>query len=131
VKRWKSLLGVLLLFVLGFLSGMAFDQFTSRRRPPSPNQFLAHIEANVVRELKLNPEQKKVFDSAIQDAQRQLEELHRSTRPKVAAILDAAQDKLLPVLTEKQKAILAEMRRSHKERMQRFESRSASPDEKP
>ncbi len=131
MKRWKSLLGVILLFILGFLSGVTFDQFSSRRRSPSPDQFLARMEAGVVRELQLTPEQKEVFDGAILEAQKQLEELHRSVRPKVDSILDKAQDKLLPVLTEEQKATLAEMRRRHEERMQRFENRQPPPGENP
>ena len=126
MKRWKSLVGVLLLFVLGFLSGLAFDQLMNRRRPPSPDQFLARMEAGVVRELQLTPQQMDVFDRAIRDAQKKLQELHRSVRPKLEAILDEAQDQLLPVLTEDQKRALAEMRQRHKQRIRRFEDRDQS-----
>jgi Spy/CpxP family protein refolding chaperone len=118
LNRWKSIIGVLLILGVGFLSGFTVSSYLGKRasRPPRPDEFLSIVQENTIRDLSLTPEQQAVLAQAVVQARKQLEELNREVHPRVRAIIRGAQDKLIPVLTPEQKAKLEEIRMRHQRR---------------
>lgn len=131
MNRWKSIIGVLLIFGAGFLSGFTVSSYLGRGSPgpPRPDEFLARVQENTVRDLSLTPEQQAVLAQAVVQARKQLEKLNREVHPRVREIIRGAQDKLIPVLTSEQKARLEEIRRKHERRHKERSSEEASKDE--
>lgn len=118
MNRWKSIIGVLLIFGAGFLSGFTVSSYFEKGAsgPPRPDEFLSFVQEKTIRELSLTPEQQAVFAQAVVQARKELEHLNREVHPRVRAIIREAQDKLVPVLTPEQKAKLEEIRSRHHRR---------------
>jgi uncharacterized membrane protein len=131
MTRWKKWIGVALLFLLGFLCGLASGRFLRWGAPPSPDRILARIGEDLSEQLQLSPEQQQVFEEAARDAQSQLREVHRSVRPQIEKIFDQVQDRLIPVLTEEQKEKLEEIRQRRRMLIRRPPRRGLEEDEGP
>ena len=130
MRSWKSIIGVLLILGVGFLSGFTVSSYLGGPQGrPNPDEFLAMVQESTIRDLSLTPEQQAVLAQAVVQARKQLEELNRQVHPRVKAIIRGAQDTLVPVLTPEQKAKLQEIRERHRRRHR--EEPPPSPDGPP
>ena len=107
MKRWKATIGILLVFAVGFLSGL-----TAARLAPRPARVggppFAILES-VASELALDARQRAVVDDAMEEAREEFHALREDLRPEMEAILQGARDKIVPMLSEEQSARLAEL----------------------
>lgn len=127
--RWKSIIGVLLIFGAGFLFGFTVSSYLGKDGgPPRPDEFLSYVQESTIRDLSLTPEQQAVLAQAVVQARKQLEELNREVHPRVRTIIRGAQDKLIPVLTPEQKAKLEELRK-RRQRQHKKEPPQPKPEE--
>jgi uncharacterized protein YneF (UPF0154 family) len=98
MKRWKVVVGVLLVFVFGMLAGAIVTHRIYQRRlhhlmsgPPAVRQFMVRA---MTRELRLTPAQRVEVDSAIHDAQLELQTIRKEVQPQVEDILHRAEDRI-------------------------------------
>src|ERR1051326_5432639 len=98
MKRWKVVFGVLLVFVFGMLAGAIVTHRIYQRRlhllmsgPPAVRQFMVRA---MTRELRLTPAQRVEVDSAIHDAQLELQTIRKEVQPQVEDILHRAEDRI-------------------------------------
>ena len=118
MNRWKSLVGILLVFAFGFLSGLAVSHLRPKRSPPE-ERVLSLMEHRLPQSLELSEEQRAILVEAISEAEGQLKALHGEMRPRVRGILQRVEDKLLPTLTGEQKVKYEKISRKERERLER------------
>ena len=78
MNRWKSIIGVLLILGVGFLSGFTVSSYLGKRasRPPRPDEFLSIVQENTIRDLSLTPEQQAKFKTMQKERQNRFEKFH-------------------------------------------------------
>ena len=111
-KRWKSLLGVALVFVLGLVSGAAITMYAHFRfltRPDLPDRIGAIALRHLTRELDLTEEQRKVVREAMMESRRELRELQREMGPKMDATFAKTRERIRAVLDDEQQKKLDEL----------------------
>ncbi len=118
MNRWKSLIGILLVFALGFLSGLTVSHLRPKRSPPE-ERVLSSMEHRLPQHLELSESQRAILEEAVSEAERQLKALHEEMRPRVLGIFQRVEDKLLPTLTGAQKVKFEEIRRRERKRLER------------
>ena len=118
MNRWKSLIGILLVFALGFLSGLTVSHLRPKRSPPE-ERVLSLMEHRLPQDLELSERQRAILEEAITEAETQLKALHEEMRPRVRGILQRVEDKLLPTLTGAQKVKYEKISRKERERLDR------------
>ena len=118
MSYWKSLVGILLVFAFGFLSGLAVSHLRPKRSPPE-ERVLSLMEHRLPHELELSESQRANLEEAINEAERELKALHKEMRPRVLGILLRVEDKLLPTLTGEQKEKYERISRKERERLER------------
>lgn len=98
MKRWKVIVGVLLVFVFGMLAGAIVTHRIYQKRiqhltsgPPAVRQFMVRA---MTRELRLTPAQQVEVDNAVHDAQREFQAVRKQVQPQVEDILDRAVDRV-------------------------------------
>lgn len=118
--RWKNILGIALLLLVGFLMGASFDQYFVTPRADSNQRsrstLTSRLEEELIRELKLNDQQQVVLQQAIEDARGKLRQLRREYYPRVSEILKEARDSIVPLLSDEQLELREEMIRREEER---------------
>jgi hypothetical protein len=129
VRHWKAMIGIALLFALGFLSGMLVTTWRLRpvlRREPPPDRALAFLVRELPRELDLDETQRAQVQKAVREARRDLRVVQREFRPRVDEILGRAHDSILPLLTDEQRDKLEKLRqrRSPRRPRRRLEERN-------
>ncbi len=102
MKGWKGAIGVLLVMLLGFVSGVA-STILWIRYARSPDRIAATITRQLTRELDLNPRQQAVLRDAVTGARQDLLVLRQEVRPRVEEILKKSRKHLESSLTEDQK----------------------------
>jgi len=123
LKRWKSALGVLLVFVLGLISGTALTTFVHLRafsRPGLPDRVAAIATRGLTRELELNEAQQKVVREAMEESRRELGALREEMGPRMDAVFEKARERIRACLNEDQKKRLDEMARDRHSLMRRL-----------
>ena len=118
MSHWKSLVGILLVFAFGLLSGLAVSHLRPKRSPPE-ERVLSLMEHRLPKELELSEKQRAILLEAVGDAEGRLKALHEEMRPRVLGILLSVEDKLLPTLTDEQKEKYKRISRKERERLER------------
>ncbi len=133
--RWKNVFGVLLLLVFGFVLGATYDQFVGSpqadSRDRSRQSMTSRMEEELIRELKLDDQQKLVLQKSIEEAREKLHQLRHEYRPRVGEILQEARDSLVPHLTADQLRLREELIRKKEEKhRQKSHNKESQPKKK-
>ncbi len=110
VRAWILLA---LIFVVGGVTGAAITMvsFPLWHNTPGEQQRRAHWMAELTRRLSLTPQQQAQISPIVEDAERQIQAVHRDELGRVGGIFADAYAKMTPVLTAQQQPILADMQR--------------------
>ena len=128
MKRWKLVLGLLLVFVLGILAG-AFgtriylkDRFAHFRKDPKARQ--AFIMRKLSKELELTPEQKIKVEKIVAQVGEKRREFFLKNRPEIKKIMDEGFAQIRQELNNDQQKKLDVLREEfEKRRKARYSSR--------
>ncbi len=123
MKRWKSALGVLLVFLLGLFSGAALATFLHFRafpRPDLPDRMAAFAVRQLARELDLDEHQQQVVREAMEESSRELGALRQEMGPRMDQVFERARKKIEDSLRPEQRRRLQEMVRERRELMHRL-----------
>jgi len=122
-RRWRSLLGVVLVFVLGLVSGGAITTYLHFRflRPRDlPDKMSAIALRHLTRELELTDDQRQAVREAMRDSRRELRALQAEMGPRMDATFQKTRERIRAVLDEEQRAKLDEMAERRGSVMGRF-----------
>lgn len=122
MKNWKSILGVLLVFVLGALAGgllvhrlhqKKIQAVIAGRQPVVAPELLVR---RMNWELKLTPAQRSQVIAIVRDTQRQLRETRQQVDPQVRATFQQMEQRIGEVLTPEQRERFAKLMAERKAR---------------
>lgn len=100
-SKWQVRLAVMILFVVGFLTGaLAMNIYRERQRPPRLGG-RGGFEQMLDR-LNLTQDQRTQVGDIFEDARKQLAELRRVSEPKFREVRKSADERLQSVLTPEQ-----------------------------
>jgi hypothetical protein len=121
MKKWRLILGVVLVFILGVLAGSVGTQLFNRqwaeRFWKNPAERRALFLHRLNKELRLTEEQKAEIKVIIADVDKKLEALHRERRAEAKKILDESFSLMKEKLNPEQQQLLEEMRARHEARL--------------
>jgi hypothetical protein len=137
MKKWKLWSGVLLIFLLGALSGAlgAKFYFSHRLRAfvepgPPPVRF---IMRKMARDLELSEKQKKAIEKILQDSTKRFEKIRKKFHPEAQALREQTLDRMKAHLDDAQKKKLKELRKRLERRFSKHGRKSfhrkRTPDE--
>ena len=122
MKKWKVIVGILLIFMLGCFTGglvthrryhRIITQFTSG--PAGAREGMMRM---LTRRLHLTLAQQVEVDNAIHDAQRDFAAVRKEVQPRVEGILDRAQERIRKQLDVGQREKFDRIIEQHKSRWQ-------------
>ncbi len=99
LNKWQIRGAIVAIFVLGFIGGLLAFNIYSRSAAPRSSYGLYE---KISRQLELKGNQKTEVEGILSAARTQLQEIHRDTQPKIAALRKQTREKLKAVLTAKQ-----------------------------
>ncbi len=104
MKRWKAVLGIIFIFLLGAIAGGIISSAVYRHRqpwgkPPSREQVVRKLS----HKLNLDANQRAQVEAIVNDAHNQMRDMRRAVQPKIDSILTDAQAKIRAVLRTDQK----------------------------
>jgi Spy/CpxP family protein refolding chaperone len=115
-SAFKPWLIMALIFGVGMVAGgslvVAFRS-EAPHNPPGVQQFKAHWMVHLSHRLNLTPDQEAKIQPIIAEAVNNIQSLHNDEIDKLGQIMDAANEKIEPILTPDQQAKLKEMMREH------------------
>jgi hypothetical protein len=121
MKKWRLIIGVVVVFILGVLVGSLGTQLYQRqwseRFWKDPAERRALFLRKLTRELRLTEEQQKEFKVIIGDVDRNLEALHRERRAEVKKIFDEGFSRMKEKLDPDQQKKLEELRARREPRL--------------
>jgi hypothetical protein len=131
MKRWRLVIGVVVVFILGVLVGSLGTQLYQRqwseRFWKDPAERRALFLRRLTRELRLTEEQQKEFKVIIAETDKNLEALHRERRTEVKKILDESFSRMKEKLNPDQQQKLEELRAKHEARSKDVKRRRHFP----
>src|SRR3954468_11837591 len=116
--RWKVLIGVLLAFLAGGMSGFFFATIQARHvfiefhRPGLASE---RMKEHLRRQLNLTPEQEAKISPTIDKMSAQLEQIRSETGQRVRKTMQDAHHEMAGVLTDEQRKQLQQMEKRHRE----------------
>ena len=119
ISRQTWILAAILsgVFLLGFLSGVTssrpLKKIIPARSPveaPEPEEFVQSFSSRMTEHLNLTEDQRAPVDEIIREMSVEIRTAQRSFIPEMTRILSEHIDKMLPLLTEDQQAILRRQR---------------------
>lgn len=102
VAGWKAVVGIALILVFGFMSGVAATVLYVRFIR-APDRMAAAISRQLTRELDLDAGQQAVMREAVEDARRELLALRAEMKPRADEILGRSRRKIEGSLREDQR----------------------------
>jgi hypothetical protein len=121
MKRWRLIIGVIVVFILGVLVGSLGTQVYQRERSErfwkNPAERRALFLRRLTRELRLNEQQQKEFKVIIGEMDKKLEALHAERHADVKKIFDEGFSQMKEKLNPDQQKKLEELRAKHKPRL--------------
>ncbi len=99
LNKWQIRGAIVAIFVLGFIGGLLAFNIYSRSAAPRSSYGLYE---KISRQLDLKGNQKTEVEGILSAARTQLQEIHRDTQPKIAALRKQTREKLKAGLTAKQ-----------------------------
>jgi hypothetical protein len=110
MRHWKIVAGIILVFLVGFLSGIVTNRLPLIVSTTAPAQArFAHLSDEIVEELNLNKEQQQLLHESIEQARQGLASMREELRPKVDTIWKDSMERILSTLNETQKEQLEEL----------------------
>lgn len=98
MNRWKLIIGIALVFILGALAGSISTGAYLKHRYPSritdPKARKAFILNKFSRELNLTPEQKAKVENILEQIEEKRREYFLQTRPEIEALMDQIRKEL-------------------------------------
>ena len=105
MKKWKVVIGIIAVFILGAVAGGVIGHGICWH---TPHWGEIHPREQVVRKLSrklhLDADQKAQVEVIVNDAHNQMREMRRETQPKIDSIMGNAQQKIREILRPDQKA---------------------------
>jgi len=107
MKRWKSILGVLLVFLLGALAGAAVEHRVARQ---SFENILSGkgggtvdlVVGRLTRSLELDPTQQDQVRAIVTETRREIVEIRKPVHAQVMASIDASRTRIRAILRPEQ-----------------------------
>ncbi|MBE0605451.1 MAG: hypothetical protein IH610_04095 [Deltaproteobacteria bacterium] len=126
MKRWKSILGVLLVFLLGVLSGAAICHRFDRQSVEAVlsgrgNATVDLVVRRLSRSLDLDPAQQDQVRAIVTETHREIVEIRKPVRAQVMATLENSRIRVRAILRPDQQAKFDRIRGGHRRRMGRPE----------
>ncbi len=109
VERFKAIIGIVLLILLGFLAGIAVTLRWNQKPPPPPSGgpgpdfIISFLDKEIQPVLELNVDQQVQFREIVMNAHQQLVTAFNEFQPRAHEILDQTHEKLRDILNEEQK----------------------------
>jgi Spy/CpxP family protein refolding chaperone len=107
MNKLKPLLALLAVFAAGTVFGVVGTRvvmrYTIRNMVSHPELVRERIELEMVRKLRLSPEQRRKVHQIMIETQSQLKDLRRESQPRFIAILSNTQAQISSVLTPEQR----------------------------
>jgi hypothetical protein len=131
MKKWRLILGVVLVFILGVLVGSVGTQLYSKQwverfwRDPAGRRAL--FLQRLTKELGLTGEQQREIKVIIGEVDKKLEALHRERRAEVRKILDESFSRMRAKLDSDQQQKLDELRAKREARLKDGKRRPPFP----
>ncbi len=127
MNTWKAALGVLGIFILGTVFGLAVSFWIAPRAgsfaPPFQEILLQRLNQRLAANLALSPEQREAIDAITRDARNQLLEIRKETRPRVRQVMQDARNKIRAQLNSGQQARFDQLLRRNRLPFNRLLSR--------
>jgi hypothetical protein len=121
MKRWRLIIGVVVVFILGVLVGslgtQLFQRQWSERFWKDPAERRALFLRKLTKELRLTEEQQQEFKVIIGEVDKNLEALHGERRAEVKKILDEGFSRMNEKLGPDQQKKLEELRAKREPRL--------------
>ncbi len=128
MDKWRTVVGVALVFVLGALSGgLGSGWFLKSRHPlfkKDPEQRVALIMQRLADRLDLTEAQKPAVETVVRRMDDALQRYNEQRRAEVRRIIEAHDEALKPLLSAPQQQALEDFRR---EMAARFKDQRRSP----
>jgi uncharacterized membrane protein len=122
-SKTKARLVILATFALGALAGALL---TNLLNAPQPRSGLRVVD-EMVKEVKLNPQQREQVEKILTDTQKQYAEIQKQINPQFTAIRAATRKQIRALLTFEQQALYDEWTRKRDARMERHNKDSGKP----
>ena len=119
--KWTLIIGFLLVFVAGGMTGAFFGASHARHlffEPPQPGVMGERMRERLRRELSLTPEQMAKISPIIDKTAAQLEQIRHETGQRVHELFMEAHREMAAHLSDEQRATLQAMEASHHQWMQ-------------
>ncbi len=121
MKRWKAVLGIIFIFILGAIAGGIISTAVMRQcrpwgRPPSREEVVRKLS----RKLDLDAGQRAQVEVIVNDAHNQMRAMRLEDQPKIESILTDAQAKIRSVLRPEQRQSFDKLVVKWKERREKM-----------
>lgn len=108
MKKWKAIIGVILVFVLGAAAGSIVTHKVCQRRMESivsggPHAVRKIMLERMNRELKLDDNQRAQLEAIFTETHDQIRAAKKQVEPQIDSILDRAEDKVRAMLRPDQR----------------------------
>jgi Spy/CpxP family protein refolding chaperone len=123
MRRSSAAGGVIALFLVGVAVGALGTHLVSRHgmRGGGPAGFSHRaMMDDLYRRLDLDANQKRQVDAIFADSHRETAALWREVRPRVQAVIERTQNRIMPLLNPRQRQEFDRYRREHSEHMRMF-----------
>jgi Spy/CpxP family protein refolding chaperone len=114
--RWKLIVGVILAFLAGGMSGFFFASMHSHVfiEVHQPDLMSMRMKEHLRQQLNLTPDQEKKVSPIVEKMAAQLEQIRGETGDRVRKTMQDAHHEMEGLLTEEQKKELAQMEERHR-----------------
>lgn len=115
MKKWKAIIGVVLVFVLGAAAGGLITLKMCRHgmwQRPSVEAVVHKMD----RKLGLDPQQKTQIEAVMRDARQEMQSVREEAKPRIDKIMADTEDKVRAILRPDQRSKYEEMLRHWKEK---------------
>lgn len=102
MKKWKAVLGIVMVFALGVMAGGLVSMKVCRHMRPGPPPVSA-VMHKLDHRLGLDADQHRQVEAIIRDAHAQMDTVRKETLPRIDSIMQGARDRIRAVLTPEQR----------------------------
>ena len=102
MKKWKAVVGIVLVFILGVVAGGLVSMKVCRHKRPGPPPVSAVMD-KLDKRLGLNTGQHAQVEAIIRDARGQMDSVRKETLPRIDSIMGSARDRIRAALTPEQR----------------------------
>jgi predicted DNA-binding antitoxin AbrB/MazE fold protein len=131
MKKWKLIIGVALVFILGVLAGslgtQCYQRQWSERFWKDPAARRAVFLQRLTRKLQLTEGQQRDFKVIIEEVDRKLLSLRQESRAEVKTVIDESFTRMKEKLNPDQQKKLEEFKARHEERLKERRAKRPLP----